>query len=164
MSAAVVSTSRALSFVNGLGMSYIQWQSNVNLFENKWRMKQWTKFHGYFLDRFIWRRSSPVSVWYIGECIVSIININNSIKEPTHGYQNWNTSHILIFGGCVKVRDPLYTQVIIWVDAILNHIDTRANFPTYKSSSMVYRPKCYQKQKYQSTHTLLLSKNVRSSL
>ena len=41
----------------------------------------------------------PVLVWYIGECTVSIININNGIKDPTCGYQNCNTSQILIFSG-----------------------------------------------------------------
>ena len=40
---------------------------------------------------------------YISECMVSIININNGIEE--HGYQNCNTSQILIFGGYVKARE-----------------------------------------------------------
>ena len=52
----------------------------------------------------------------------TIININNVIKEPTRGYENCNTSQILIFGGYVKVRESLYTQVIIWIKTILNHI------------------------------------------
>ena len=61
--------------------------------------------------------------WYIGECIVSKININNGIRAHTQGYQNCNISHILIFGGYViKVRESLY---IIWVNTILNHIDSR---------------------------------------
>ena len=77
---------------------------------------------------------------YIGECMVSIININNGVKEPTHGYQNCNTNQILIFGGYVKVRESLYTQVIIWVNAILNYIDTRLTLPRYESSCMIYRP------------------------
>ena len=45
---------------------------------------------------------------YIGEYMVSIININ-SIKEPTHEYQNCNSGQIFIFGGYVKVRIYLYT-------------------------------------------------------
>ena len=61
-------------------------------------------------------------VWYLGECMETIININNVIKEPTRGYENCNTSQILIFGGYVKVRESLYTQVIIWIKTILNHI------------------------------------------
>ena len=48
-------------------------------------------------------------VWFIGKCMESLINIDNGIKEPTHGYQNCNTSQILIFGGYVKVRESLYT-------------------------------------------------------
>ena len=75
--------------------------------------------------------------------MVSIININNGIKEPTHGYQNCNTSQILIFGGYVKVRESLYTRVIIWVNTILNHIDTREFLPRYEGSCNVYRPKWY---------------------
>ena len=35
---------------------------------------------------------------YTGECMESIIDINNGSIEPTHGYQNCNTSQILIFG------------------------------------------------------------------
>ena len=48
-------------------------------------------------------------VWYIGECMVSIIDINKVIKESTHGRQNCNTSQILIIGGYLTVRVPLYT-------------------------------------------------------
>ena len=44
--------------------------------------------------------------------MVSIININNGIKEPTCGYQNCNTSEILIFGGYAKVRECLYTKLL----------------------------------------------------
>ena len=56
--------------------------------------------------------------------MVSIISIYNNIKESTRGYQNCNPSQTLIFGGYVKVRESLYTRVIIWVTTILNHIDT----------------------------------------
>lgn len=41
--------------------------------------------------------------------INSINYINNVIKEPTCGYQNYDTSQILIFGGYVKVRESLYS-------------------------------------------------------
>ena len=41
----------------------------------------------------------PMLDWYIGDNMVSIININNGSKEPTHGYQNCNTNKILIYGG-----------------------------------------------------------------
>ena len=82
----------------------------------------------------------PLSVWYIDECMVSMIYINNGIKEPTHGYQNCNTNQIMIFGGYLKVRESLSTRVIIWVNTILNHIDIRAILPTHEGSCMVYRP------------------------
>ena len=71
-------------------------------------------------------------VWYIGECTVSMMKTNNGITEPTLGYQNCNTSQILIFGAYVKVREPLYTRVIIWGN--LNHIDTRGILPRYEDS------------------------------
>ena len=35
--------------------------------------------------------------WYKGEYMVSIMNINNGIKEPTWGYRNCRTSRTLIF-------------------------------------------------------------------
>lgn len=51
---------------------------------------------------------------YIGdECVVSIINIDNGVKKPTHGYQNRNTNQILIFDECVDVKKHLSTQVMI---------------------------------------------------
>ena len=34
-------------------------------------------------------------------------------------YQNCNTSRILILGGYDKMRESLYTHVIIWVKTIL---------------------------------------------
>ena len=52
-------------------------------------------------------------VWYIGECIVSIININNAIKEPICGYQDYKTNQIVISSGHEKARESLHTQVII---------------------------------------------------
>ena len=67
----------------------------------------------------------------MGECMVSIINNNNGIKEPTHGYHNCNTNQILILDGYVKVRESLDIRVIIWVDTILNHIDILLGDFTY---------------------------------
>ena len=58
---------------------------------------------------------------YISECMVSK-------NLPMHGYQNCNTSQILIFGKYVKVKQPLYTQVNIWVGTILKYIDTIVRF------------------------------------
>ena len=71
--------------------------------------------------------------------MVLLININNGIKEPTRGYQYCKSSQILIFGGYVKVRESLYTLVIIWVKIFVNHIfDTRAILRRYGVSCMVY--------------------------
>ena len=43
------------------------------------------------------------------------------------------------------MRESLYTGVIMWVNTILNHIDTRPIFPRYESSCIVYRPEWYLK-------------------
>ena len=46
--------------------------------------------------------------------------------------------------GNLKVTYLKFVQVIIWVDTILNHLDTRAIFYIgVKISYMVYRPKWY---------------------
>ena len=79
-------------------------------------------------------------VWYIGECMVSTMNINNDVIEPTHMHQKLQyESDIDIWWVC-PVRDSLYTMVIIWVDTSLNHIDTRMNLLGLEVSSMAYRP------------------------
>ena len=43
---------------------------------------------------FISKNARQALVQHIGECIVSIININNAIKEPICGYQFYNTNQI----------------------------------------------------------------------
>ena len=65
--------------------------------------------------------------------MVSMIDIKNEIKEPTCGYQNFGYKQILKLGGNVKVRESLYTQLIICASTILNHIETR-----YEGSCIVY--------------------------
>ena len=50
-----------------------------------------------------------------------------------------NTTQILKFGGYAKGRESLYTQVIIWVNTILNHIDTGMILHMYESSCIIYR-------------------------
>ena len=37
----------------------------------------------------------------------------------------------------LKVRESLYTQVIIWVNTNPNHIDTRKTLPRYENSCMI---------------------------
>ena len=73
-------------------------------------------------------------------------NINIGVKEPIHGYQNCNTTKILIFGGYVKVRESLYIRVTIWVNTILHHI--RTIVPRYEGSCIVYRSEYYQKHRH----------------
>ena len=58
------------------------------------------------------KRFQPDLIWYIDECMVSIININNGIVEPTCGYQNCIASQIVIFSEYVKVRESLYTELL----------------------------------------------------
>ena len=66
------------------------------------------------------------------------------IKEPTLQCHNCDSSQILIFSRYVKVTESLYARVIIWVNTILTHIDTRMLLPKYEGSCMAYRPKWYQ--------------------
>lgn len=47
-----------------------------------------------------------------------------------------------------KGEKIFYTRVIIWVNAILIHSDSRVILARYEGSSMVYRPEWYRKQKY----------------
>jgi hypothetical protein len=56
--------------------------------------------------------------------MVSLMNINNGFKELICRYQNCDAMQILIFDGDLKVRESLYTWIFIWVNTILNHIDT----------------------------------------
>ena len=41
----------------------------------------------------------------------------------------------------------MYTQICIWVNTILNHIDTMEILPRYEGSYMVYRPEIVSKTK-----------------
>ena len=84
-----------------------------------------------------------VMIEYTSECLVAIISTNNGTKEPTRRYQNCNTNRIMIFSGYVKVRESLSTRVIIWVNTILNHIDTRAVLPRYAGFCMKYWARWY---------------------
>lgn len=93
---------------------------------------------------------------------VSIIKINNGIKEPIHGYQICTTSQMSIFGGDVKIRESLYTRVIIWLNIILNQIDTKEILPTYEGSNV---DPLLSKTKIPSiTHTLVVSKIMKNQI
>lgn len=80
-----------------------------------------------------------VEIQWLGECMVWVFKSNNGIKESTPWVSKYlNFSQTVMFGGYVKVRDCLYTQVLFQVNTmILNHIDTRAIFPTYEGSCMI---------------------------
>lgn len=75
--------------------------------------------------------------------MVSIINIHIGIKEPTSGYQDCDTSQILIFDGYVNARESLYTQVIIRITTILNHIHIATTIPRREGPCMVCKPERY---------------------
>ena len=87
----------------------------------------------------------PMLGWYIGECMVSLININNDIKELACGYQNFHTAQILIFNEYVKVRETFCTQVINCVHIIMSHSDTWVIMLSSKGPCMVCTPKWYHK-------------------
>ena len=81
--------------------------------------------------------------------MVSLVNINNDIKEPTGGY---STSKILTFDGYVKVKESLDTRVINWVKTILNHIATNTILLNYEGPCMIYiytHPQMVLKKHYQ---------------
>ena len=82
-----------------------------------------------------------MSVCYIGNGMVSTINIINSIKEATRGYQNCNTNQLLIFGGYVQVREAMCTCVIIWVNTILMNNNVGTILLMYQGLFMMSRPK-----------------------
>ena len=62
--------------------------------------------------------SSPMLVWYIGECMILIINTSANQKPNLNlprGHQNCNTKQILVYGGHSKTSESLYARFIIWV-------------------------------------------------
>ena len=65
------------------------------------------------------------------------------------------------YGGYVKARESLYIQVIIWVNTILNHIDTKAILPSYEGLCMVYWLKWYWKYAYCRIPILYWYQNMR---
>lgn len=72
------------------------------------------------------------------------------IKIPRFRHQNCNTNQTFIFGGpwvCEGER-IFHTQVIIWINTIVSHIDNMAILPRYESSCIVYSSKWYWNKKY----------------
>jgi hypothetical protein len=68
--------------------------------------------------------------YYIIECRVSIININNDIKKA----YSVNTNQIMVFDKLLKVSESLYSHIVIWINTILNPIDTRTNLLRFEGS------------------------------
>ena len=54
---------------------------------------------------------------------VSVININNDIKEPTRGYQDYNTNQDVTFGKLSRCENLYTPLVIIWVNVMLDGLD-----------------------------------------
>ena len=74
-----------------------------------------------------------VNAWYHQSTSV------NGINESTVNIKNCDIhTHINIWW-VVKVRESLCTQVIVWGNSILKHIDTRATSPSHKGSCMTCR-------------------------
>ena len=47
-----------------------------------------------------------------------------------------------------RENESLHTQVVIWVNVVLNHTNSRTMLPKYEDSCMVCRLERYCKQKY----------------
>ena len=94
----------------------------------------------------------------------SIINISIGIKEPTQRHHNFNTNQNLMFGGYVKVRESLYTRVIIWVNMSMTIFVLVQFYPSMKVQAWCIYLNGTGKKMLSNTCTLLLSKNATSSL
>ena len=67
---------------------------------------------------------------YTSECLVPIINTVMVSKNLPVDIKILIPVKFLVFSEYVKMRESFSTRVIIWVNTILNHIDTRAVLPT----------------------------------
>ena len=84
--------------------------------------------------------------WYISECMVSIINITNSTKEPTRGYQYCKSIQNIDLWWVCQGERIFYTRVDIWIDTILIHVNSSTILYEYEGSCMVYILEWYPKQ------------------
>ena len=87
-------------------------------------------------------------VWCICEYMVSIININNDIKEPPRSIKTEIPVKYGCWVGFVKLRESLYTRILIWVETILNILVLGRFSLGMKGSCMLYRLEWYRQQKY----------------
>jgi hypothetical protein len=84
--------------------------------------------------------------------------------KPTSGFQNLDTSQNLTLGGQVKVKESLYTRLIMLVNIILTHINTRAIFPRCEGSCMVYELEWHCSKDLPNTPYPIGAKSVTSSI
>ena len=96
----------------------------------------------------------PTLLLCLSEGIVWRNNVHNDIKATTRGYQNCDTNQILMFGGCLQVRESLYIWVVIWAHTIVNHIDTREVFRMSIRFLHGIKTQMASKTKYHQTHIL----------
>ena len=76
-----------------------------------------------------------------------------------------NTNQLLLHGWDVKVSESLHTQVVIWVNTILNYIDITAVLPRHKDSCIGMKTRMRVRTKIPSNIlTRVVLKNVKSSL
>ena len=117
----------------------------------------WNVVHGR-----VWTNVGP----NIGECMVSIINVNNGIKEPICGYQTCNTNQTIDIWWACQGEGILYTWLITWVNTILNHIDTRVILPTHEVLAMYIDLNGVETNILSNTHTHIhtCEKNMKSSV
>lgn len=80
-------------------------------------------------------------MWYISQCMVSIINIINGSKEPIIGFQIQYTNKTYDIWWVRQVESFWIHEFIFWSNTILIHIDTKVILPKYEKSCMVYRCK-----------------------
>ena len=95
--------------------SYAKWQWKENHLNVLLTLKKTFFFFFFFYP--CWTKVHPL-------ILITGIKIITSVK-------------ILIFDGYVKVREPLYARVVIWVNTISNYIDIRVIFPKYESSCIL---------------------------
>lgn len=104
-------------------------------------------------------------VWYIGECMVSLININYGIKEPTHGYHNCNPNRIFIFGEYFKVRKSWKPKLLFWSIQSLTKLILQRFYQGIKVLTRgIDLNGIRNKNTLKQTYTLLASRKVKSSL
>ena len=71
--------------------------------------------------------------------MVSIINISNGIKEPTHGYQNCHISQTLIFGGMSRCENFCISELKFGSIRFYTILILQRYFHRYEGSCMILK-------------------------